>query len=262
MPDKEALRNIRLELEYNGARYCGWQVQNSCQLPVASCRKRQKKSIQEVVEKAIFKITGSRVKLIVSGRTDAGVHALAQIANFYTSSLIPPDKLRLGLNALLPSDIKVSCVREVPFDFHSRFSSKAKLYRYTVLNRGHSSPLMEGKVFFYPHPLNLRLMRSESRCLLGRHDFTSFQAALGRDKNPVKHIKSIKISQSGDLVRIDIEADGFLYNMVRNIAGTLIQAAAGRFPRGRLREILKAKDRRLAGRTAPACGLCLLRVKY
>ena len=133
MPDKKALRNIRLELEYNGARYCGWQVQPD----------KKKKSIQETVEKAIFKITGRRVKLIVSGRTDAGVHALAQIANFHTSSLIPPDKLRLGLNALLPSDIKVSCVREVPFDFHSRFSSKAKLYRYTVLNRGHSSPLME-----------------------------------------------------------------------------------------------------------------------
>lgn len=252
MPNKKSLRNIRLEIEYNGAKYCGWQVQSNT----------KRKSIQEVIEKVLYKILSEKVKLIVSGRTDAGVHALAQIANFYTSSKIPLDKLRLGMNGLLPRDIKISGIRKARPDFHSRFSSKAKIYRYTILNRSHSSPLMDGKVFFYPHSLNLRLMREEAKVLLGKHNFRSFQASLGKERNPVKTIKRLVITKNKDLIHIDIEADGFLYNMVRNISGTLIRIGRGKAEKGCLKKILFLKDRRLAGQTLPAQGLCLLKVRY
>jgi tRNA pseudouridine38-40 synthase len=252
MPDKKSLRNIRLEIEYNGAKYCGWQVQPA----------GRKKSIQEVIEKVLGKILSKRVKLIVSGRTDAGVHALAQVANFHTNSKIPLDKLKLALNGLLPRDIKISGIGEARPDFHSRFSSKAKIYRYTILNRTHSSPLMEGKVFFYPHPLNLKLMREEARALLGKHNFSSFQASLGKERNPVKTVKRLVITKNKDFVYIEIEADGFLYNMVRNIAGTLIRIGRGKSEQGCLKKILLLKDRRFSGETLPAHGLCLLKVKY
>jgi len=252
MPDKKSLRNIRLKIEYNGARYCGWQIQPA----------GRKKSIQETIEKVLCKILSEKVKLIVSGRTDAGVHALAQVANFYTGSKIPLDKLKLGLNGLLPRDIKISEIGEARQDFHSRFSSKAKIYRYTILNRTHSSPLMDGKVFFYPHPLNLRIMRKEARVLLGKHNFSSFQASLGKERNPIKTIKKLVITKNKDFVYIDIEADGFLYNMVRNIVGTLIQIGRGKLEEGHLKKILLLKDRRTAGQTLPAHGLCLLKVKY
>jgi len=252
MPHTKSLRNIKLVIEYNGARYCGWQVQPNT----------KKKSIQARIEGVLSKILSEKVKLIVAGRTDAGVHALAQVANFHTGSNIDLEKLNLALNGLLPHDIKISAIQEVGSNFHSRFSSKAKLYRYTILNRRHSSPLMQGKVFFYPHSLNLRAMRRESRALLGKHDFSSFQASLGKDKNPVKTIKKLSIIRRKDLIYIDIEADGFLYNMVRNIAGTLIQVGNGRLKEGELSGILSAKDRRRAGRTLPAAGLCLVQVRY
>jgi tRNA pseudouridine38-40 synthase len=252
MPDKEILKNIRLEIEYSGTKYCGWQVQPNT----------KRKSIQAVIENVLFQVLGEEVKLIVSGRTDAGVHALAQIANFHTSSKIKLDKLKLALNGILPKDIKISAIKEVPQNFHSRFSSKAKIYRYTILNRSHSSPLLEGKVYFYPHFLNLRLMREEAKVLLGKHNFSSFQASLGKERNPVKTIKRLVITRRKDLIYIEIEADGFLYNMVRNIAGTLVKIGRGKSKKGIMENILLAKDRRLAGQTLPACGLCLLKVKY
>jgi len=233
-------------------RYCGWQVQPNA----------RKKSIQAVIEKALYRITREKVKLIASGRTDAGVHALAQVANFQTTNAIPLNKLKLGLNSLLPKDIKISRASNTSLSFHSRFSSKSKLYRYTILNRGHSSPLFEGRVLFYPHKLDTGLMRRESRVLLGRHDFSSFRASLGKEKNPVKSIKKLNISRKGDFIHIDIEADGFLYNMIRNIVGTLIEVGRGRLKKGRLKEILLLKDRRLAGETVLPEGLCLLRVRY
>jgi tRNA pseudouridine38-40 synthase len=262
MPDKKELRNIRLTLEYNGARYCGWQVQNTRLSLSNSHKKKRKKSIQEVVEDSLHRLLSERVKVIVSGRTDAGVHALAQVANFYTSSKISPSKLNLGLNSLLPEDIKVSNVKEVPSSFHSRYSCKSKLYRYTILNRKHSSPLMQGKVFFYPFFLDIEAMRSESKILLGRHNFSAFCGSLGRDRDPVKTIKKLSILRKKDLIIIDIEGDGFLYNMVRNIVGTLILAGRGKVSKGGLKDILLARDRKKAGQTAPACGLCLIKVKY
>ncbi len=252
MPDKKSLRNIKLVIEYNGRRYCGWQVQPNT----------KKKSIQKAIENVLFRLLGEKVRLIASGRTDAGVHALAQVANFHTTSKTDLGRLKLGLNGLLPRDIKISEIKEAPLSFHSRFSSKSKLYRYTILNRGYSSPLMEGRVFFYPHSLDIQAIRRESRVLLGRHNFSSFQASLGKDKNPVKTIKKLSISRKKDFIFVDIEADGFLYNMIRNIVGTLILVGKRKLLKGDLKNILLAKDRKKAGQTAPACALCLMEVRY
>jgi tRNA pseudouridine38-40 synthase len=246
------MRNLKLEIEYDGTNYAGWQVQAP----------QRKKSIQEVLEKTLRKILQEKIRLIVSGRTDAGTHALAQTANFKTNSGISADKLRKGLNALLPDDISISKVEEVASNFHSRFDAKSKIYRYCLLNRPHPSAVLRNTVYFYPYPLDIKLMQKESRALVGRHDFRSFQAADKKERGSIRTIKELKISRKGDFINIDIEADGFLYNMVRNIVGTLVEIGRGRFKKGSLRRILLAKDRKIAGPTLPARGLCLLKVKY
>ena len=246
------MRNIRLEIEYDGANYSGWQVQP----------KSRGKTIQEVIEKSLRKILQEKIKLVASGRTDAGVHACAQVANFSTRSDMPLSRLKLSLNGILPEDIKVKKLNAVSPDFHSRFCAKSKVYRYTILNRDYSSPLLRNRVYFYPHALNLTLMRKEAKALLGRHNFRAFCASLGRDKDPVKRIKRIDIVKKKGFIYIDIEGDGFLYNMVRNIVGTLIEIGRGKFGAGALKKILLSGDRKLAGQTVPAKGLCLLRVKY
>lgn len=247
------MRNLRLEIEYDGSNYCGWQRQT---------RNKNKKSIQDTLEKALRKILQEKAKLIVSGRTDAGVHSRAQVANFITNSGILLDKLQKSLNGLLPRDIAILKVKEESLSFHSRFNAKSKVYRYTILNRNYPSALLRNQAYFCPYPLNLKLMRQEAKVLLGKHDFKSFQASDKKGKDPVRTIKRLKIIKNKDLIQIDIEADGFLYNMVRSIAGTLIDIGRGRFKTGYLKKILNFKDRRLAGQTAKAHGLCLLRVKY
>ncbi|MDD2680071.1 MAG: tRNA pseudouridine(38-40) synthase TruA, partial [Candidatus Omnitrophica bacterium] len=203
-----------------------------------------------------------KIKLIASGRTDAGAHARAQVANFFTRSKIALSRLKLALNGNLPEDIKVIRLSEEGPGFHSRFKAKSKVYRYTILNRDYSSPLLRNTVYFYPHPLDVKLMRREARVLLGRHDFGAFCASQGRDKNQVKKIKRISIVKKNNFIYIDIEADGFLYNMVRNIVGTLIEIGRGSAGAGSLKKILLSRRRALAGPTIPARGLCLLEVKY
>jgi len=253
-------RNIKLEIEYDGTAYCGWQVQVS----------HKHKSIQETIEKALHKILQEKIRLIASGRTDAGVHALAQVANFKTHSQIGLAKLQKALNGNLPSDLAINKAEEADTGFHSRFQAKAKLYRYTILNRGWHSALLRNSVYFYPYPLDIRVMQKEARCLLGRHDFRAFCAAGSGAKSTFRQVKNISIHKRYyplsairyPLVTIDIEADGFLYNMARNIVGTLLEIGRGKLPGGSLKKILLAKNRRLAGATAPASGLCLLKVKY
>jgi len=200
--------------------------------------------------------------LIASGRTDAGVHALAQVANFKSQTGITLNKLQLALNGNLPEDIVITKIEEVDLDFNSRFDVKSKLYRYSILHRSYPSVFSRNQVYFYPYPLNIRLMRQEAATILGKHDFSAFQAAGSRARNPVKDIRKLMVRCFGDLVYIDIEADGFLYNMVRNIAGTLMEVGRGKLAKGSLKKIMLGKDRRLAGPTAPASGLCLIKVKY
>lgn len=267
------MRNIALEIEYDGTNYCGWQVQSSRKSQVSSLK--PKKSIQEVLEKTLRKVLQEKIHLAASGRTDAGVHAKAQVANFKTRSTIPSDKLQRALNGLLPADIAVTGVKDVSLDFHSRFGAKSKLYRYTILNRRYPSALLRNTAYFYPHPLDIRLMRKEARCLLGKHDFKSFCASGSSAKSTIRTIKRISIKvltcdlqpatcdpEDRSLIVIDIEADGFLYNMARNIVGTLIEIGRGKFPAGSLKKILKSRNRRFAGQTAPSRGLCLLKVGY
>ncbi len=252
------MRNIKLTIEYDGTHFAGWQVQKSR----SQAAGRRSYTIQETIEKALQKVLQEKVKLIASGRTDAGVHARAQVANFKTSSKITPKKLIEALNALLPDDISVGKVEEAGLDFHSRFSCRAKAYRYTVLNQPHRSALLREKAYFLRYPLDMALMRKEAGHLLGRHDFKAFQASAAKHKNSIKTIRRLDISRDKNLIHIDIEADGFLYNMVRSIAGTLIEIGRGRFPEGSLKKILESKNRKLAGPTAPACGLCLMKVTY
>ena len=246
------MHNFKLEIEYDGTRFYGWQVQNG----------RETKTIQHVLERVLKKILRQDIKLIVAGRTDSGVHALSQVANFKSSTRIPLEKLRWAINCLLPEDIKVTGIKNVPFDFNSRFCAKSKIYRYTILNRKYSSPLSASRVYFFQHPLDVSLMRREAKFLCGRHDFGAFQAQETRQRNPVRTVKFIRIAKEKDFLYIDIEADSFLYNMVRNIAGTLLEIGRGRFPEGSMRKIIRSRNRRLAGPTLPAKGLCLIKVKY
>ncbi len=259
------MRNLKLTVEYDGTDYCGWQIQKSS----------QNKSIQGTIERVLRKILQEKIRLIASGRTDAGVHALAQVANFQTNSEIALDKLQRALNGNLPDGIAINKIEEVGLGFHSCLHTKSKTYRYTILNRGWPSPLLRKTVYFYPYPLDIKLMRQEARSLLGKQDFKSFCASGSSAKDTIRTIKRITIKKvfpdlrptsyeqkEVNLIIIDIEADGFLYNMVRNIVGTLMEIGRGRFPKGSLKKILNSKDRKTAGPTAPAGGLCLIKVKY
>ncbi len=247
------MRNIKLTIEYDGTRYSGWQCQNN---------RQSKKTIQETIEKALRKILREKVKIIASGRTDAGVHAAAQIANFKTVKTIPARNLQRALNSALPADIVITKVEEARLDFHSRFSARSKIYRYTILNQPHPSAFLRNTAYFYPHPLDIILMRKEAKCLIGRHDFAAFCASNSSAKSTIRTIKKISINKVSQLIIIDIQADGFLYNMARNIAGTFVEIGRGRFKKGALKKIILSRNRSLAGPTAPACGLCLVKVNY
>lgn len=285
------MRNLKLEIEYEGTDYCGWQVQKSL---TYQATRHTSKSIQETIEKVLSRILQEEIKLIGSGRTDAGVHALAQVANFKTSSSIPLGKLKKALNGILPSDIAVTGIEEAAPDFHARFCAKSKVYRYTILNGLNRSALLKDKVYFCPYALDVKLIQRISRCLLGRHDFKAFCASASNARDTVRTIKRITVKKlpyplyallrqgyggqspealaKGDALRytlkespliiIDIEADGFLYNMVRTIAGTLVEIGRGKFAADTLRKALHSRNRKFVGPTAPACGLYLLEVKY
>lgn len=221
-----------------------------------------KKTIQQAIEHALKRILQQKVSLFSSGRTDAGVHAKAQVANFKTNSVIKTSSLQKSLNSLLPKDISIVKVENVSLDFNSRFCTKSKVYRYTILNRKYPSALLRNTSYFCSYPLDLRLIIRESKVLVGKHDFKSFQATDKIEKGSVRTIKSIKLKKNGDIIYIDIEANGFLKNMARNIIGTLIEVGRGKLPPGSVKKILLAKDRRRAGPTIEAKGLCLLRVFY
>lgn len=251
------MHNFKLKIEYDGTRYYGWQVQNGKNTSYQANR-----TIQYSLEKVLQQVLQEDIKLIVAGRTDSGVHALGQVANFKSSSKMPLARLRWAINCLLPEDIKVTRIQIVGLDFNSRFCAKSKIYRYTILNRRYSSPLAAGRAYFFHYPLDVRSMRSEAKSLLGRHNFRAFQAAELRQRNPIRTIKRLKITKEKDFLYIDIEADSFLYNMVRNVVGTLLEIGRGRFPKGSMHKILESRKRSCAGPTLPAKGLCLVKVKY
>jgi tRNA pseudouridine38-40 synthase len=252
------MRNLKLQIEYDGTNYAGWQTQQTT--PHA---RRKRPTIQQTIVRVLQKILRERVELIVSGRTDAGVHALAQVASFKTDSSLPAEKIRQALNALLPQDIAISGIEEVPLNFHPLRAAKSKIYRYSILNRQYKPALLKNQVYFCPFPLDLNLMRRAARVLVGRHDFKAFCATGSSARSTVRTVKKLNIEKRPpDLIIIEIEAVGFLYKMARNIVGTLIEVGRGRLLPGALRSILLSEDRRRAGPTAPAQGLCLVRVRY
>lgn len=246
----KTLRNIKLTIQYDGTGYSGWQFQ------------KNGLSIQEVIQNVIKRITGEKISLIGSGRTDAGVHAEAQVANFRTRSKIPLEKFQLGLNTILPKDIVVIRMEEAPPAFNAQHDAKSKLYRYTIANNNFVNPLMRHYAAKCFYKLDIAAMRKAAKHLVGRHNFKSFQAKDVIEREPTRTIKYIKVAKRKDLIYIYIEADGFLYNMARNIVGTMIEAGRGKIDARTVKDILLKKDRRFSGPTMPARGLCIMKVRY
>lgn len=253
------MRNIRLTLQYDGTDYAGWQCQ------------RAEKTIQSAVEEAVSRLTGQPVKLAGAGRTDAGVHALAQVAAFRTSSALPADTIRRALNAVLPPDIRVASALDEAEEFHPRFDAKAKRYFYLVSNSQTVSPFLMRYVWKVPFGLDAALMREAARHLIGRRDFKAFMASGSGVKDTVREMRSIEIEEmdgidflgaqiGGRFLKFSFEGDGFLRHMVRAMVGTLIEIGRGRTLD--VPSIMASGQRRLAGPSAPARGLFLERIIY
>jgi tRNA pseudouridine38-40 synthase len=248
------LRNIRLTIEYDGSGFSGWQAQSNI---------KKFRTVQEEIERSAARLFGKKIKLTGAGRTDSGVHAEAQSANFKIDSALPLKNIVKGLNSYLPDDIAVISAEDAPLKFHSRFDAKEKLYRYTIINRKTRSPLLRKYAAACFYDLDIKAMKKAAGYLVGKKDFRSFQAADKKDRSSVRHIKRLDIIQKGNsVIEINIQADGFLYNMVRNIAGTLIDVGRGRISPDSIKDILKKRQRTAAGQTAPAKGLCLIKIFY
>jgi tRNA pseudouridine38-40 synthase len=254
---KKIMRNIRLKIEYDGTNYKGWQIQNK-----SKASAKNPNTIQQTIQTVLSRILRENIKLIGSGRTDAGVHASGQVANFKTKSKMPVSQILRALNGLLPKDIVVVTVKEVSSRFHSRFDAILKTYRYQILNREYPTVFKRLYQWNISYKLDFELMQTAANLLTGKKDFRSFQASDKKKRSSVRKIKKISIKKQGDVINIDIEADGFLYNMVRNIVGTLVEIGRGKIKPEDIKEITDAKDRKAAGPTAPAKGLCLVKVTY
>lgn len=244
------MRNIKLSIEYDGKNYAGWQIQNNAV------------TIQETIESAIASIVCEKVVLYGSGRTDAGVHAQGQIANFKTTSLIPSLKLILAINSVLPKDIIVNEVCDVHDDFHSRFSAKWKVYKYTVFNGRFRPVLNRDFCHALKYPLNHENLKLGAEILKGKQDFSAFKTGALPDDDNVRVLKRLDINIEGNYLYFTFEGNGFLRNMVRRIVGVLLELGRGKIDLERFKFIFKSKDPILGKQTAPAKGLCLMEVKY
>jgi tRNA pseudouridine38-40 synthase len=245
------IRNIRLAVEYDGSAYCGWQ------------RQENGVSIQQLLEECIGRITGEEIRVVGSGRTDAGVHALRQVAHFRTTSRLGERNLLMGINSLLPADIAVLEVQEADPSFHARFSVKSKVYLYRICNRPVRPALERNRAWFVWEPLDLALISEALPLFKGTHDFTSFCSTHTDSPNRIRTILALGAERDhSGMVHISLEADGFLRYMVRTIIGTLVDVGRRKLPPEEVAAILRAKDRSRAGLTAPAHGLFLKDVKY
>lgn len=263
-------RNIRLRLAYDGTNYSGWQIQP------------ERVTIQGCLEQAILNLTGEKASVLSAGRTDAGVHALGQVASFLTQSRIPAHKWRPALQTQLPEDIVILESDEVPLEFHATFSAVSKRYRYVILNRLVPDPFVRKYSWKIGQELDLEAMRTAAQFLLGKHDFRSFESHWPNKATSVRTVHELTIERragwslfsptaktgpaldesAGEFICLEIEADGFLYNMVRTITGTLVNVGRGSWSPEEVRRVLEAQDRKIAGGTAPACGLFMMQVNY
>jgi len=244
------MRNIKLTIEYDGTNYNGWQSQ------------KNGNGIQDIIKKGIKNLTCEEVNLTGSGRTDAGVHAYGQIANFHTQCNIPAERFYLALNSKLPEDIVIKESEEVDIDFHARFSAKTKTYRYLIYNWPLPSALLRKRVYHIPYKLDLNAIKLAASYFIGTHDFSSFMAKGSCVKTTVRTIKDITVDKKDKLIEIEITGDGFLYNMVRIIAGTLVDVGIGKLQTGDIKNIIECRKREKAGKTLPPWGLYLVRVEY
>lgn len=244
------MRNIKLIIEYDGTAYCGWQVQPNGI------------TIQEVMEGALARMLGEPAKLRSSGRTDAGVHARGMVACFNTDKGLPLRAFREGLNAMLPNDIAVREVCEVPLPFNPRADAQAKHYRYTILLDNLRSPLARHTVWRLPGRLDLAAMQEACDLFIGEHNFAAFRASNCGAKTTVRKINSLELVQDGSIIHLDVNGSGFLKNMVRIIAGTLIEVGQGRRAPQDVTRLLREGDRQVSGMTAPPHGLCLMEVYF
>ena len=245
------MRNIKLLIEYDGTNYQGWQVQPKGQ------------TIQGILEEKLGLLTGEPVQLFGSGRTDSGVHALGQVAHFKTHSRMDIRTIQRAMNSLLPPDIVIQKVEEVDEGFHARKHSKSKVYEYRILNRNLRSVFDRGYVWHIPQKLNLTEMKKATQSIIGEHDFAAFRTVGSPARTTVRKVIRAEWKRGRDgIICFEIEANGFLKQMVRSIIGTLVEIGKGKMKAEDLRRIMNSKDRKKAGPTAPAQGLFLKEVKY
>lgn len=244
------MRNIKLTIEYDGKSFNGWQKQPT------------KLNIQGEIEQAIKRVLQEEVSLNASGRTDAGVHALGQVANFKTNSNMPIEKIPYAINSVLKKSIVIKDAQEVDDRFHSRYSCKGKKYRYVINNSKYGSSIYRGLEYHISQTLNIDLMIKATKHFEGKHDFKGFRASGTSNKDSVRTIYKAEVIKQDDRVFIELTGNGFLYNMVRIIAGTLLDVGLGKIQPEALPEIIESKDRTKAGKTLPAQGLFLVEVYY
>ncbi len=241
---------VILGVEYDGTDFCGWQSQEGS------------RTVQDEVEKAISYVADESIKVTCAGRTDSGVHAYGQVIHFDTQVQRTERSWVLGCNSNLPRDVNISWAREADDEFHARFAALSRHYRYVIMNRLTRSAIMQNRVCWHHQPLQVSRMAAAAKYFLGEHDFTSFRALACQAKHAVRHIQQLDISRQGDYILIDIQANAFLHHMVRNIVGTLLAIGEGDQEPSWVQTLLDARDRSVAGITAPAQGLYLLSVRY
>lgn len=244
------MKNIKLTIEYDGTEYCGWQ------------RQQNGLSIQQVIEEGLERITGDQITITGSGRTDSGVHARGQVANFFTNASIPAERFSYALNSVLPRDIRIVDSEEVSPDFHARYSAKGKRYRYAILLNPHGTAIGHRYYYHIRQSLDVDKMAQACRDLIGTYDFKAFQAYGSSVKTTERTIYTAEFDTKMPYVNFIIEGNGFLYNMVRIIVGTLIEIGAGKKEPEDMKKIILSKDRNFAGPTAPPQGLFLDKVFY
>jgi len=244
------MARIALGIEYDGTGYSGWQLQANC------------RSVQAELQRALSRVADHEVVLTAAGRTDAGVHALAMVAHFDSDAPRPLQAWVLGGNAESAADITVLWAQSVTEDFHARYSARSRTYLYRILNRRMRPALDRGRVCWIRQPLDAELMHQSAQALVGEHDFTSFRAAECQSSTPTRRLMEITVTRRGELVDLVVTANAFLHHMVRNLAGTLMAVGRGERPAGWVAEVLAARDRTVAGVTAPPQGLYFAGAAY
>lgn len=244
------MKRVRLIISYDGTNYCGWQIQiNGI-------------TVEEIINRELSNLLGEEIAVIGASRTDSGVHAIGNVAVFDTETKIPAEKISFALNQRLPEDIRIQKSEEVPTDFHPRYCDSTKTYEYKILNRRFPDPLNRLYTHFVYMPLDVGKMKEAAIYIIGEHDFASFCSAGSQVKTTTRTVYTLDIAKESDIISIRISGNGFLYNMVRIIVGTLIKVGLGVYPPEHVKEILESKDRYQAGPKAPARGLTLVGIEY